>query len=117
MAVLISGNQIIGAKTGILAPADADMQVISNSFQGVKTAVHLYQPLPLKKLGIPANAPMDQVNEALEAFKRIPNASVEQATSAISASRLGQWLGNAEKIAKVANSLVLMAKAGSDFLK
>jgi len=114
MPPLVFGNNIYGAKVGVQAPANADVDIINNNFHGVEVAVNFKEPITLEMLGIPIGAPSDQVSELVREFRKTPDASVEQATAIVNASRLGQWLGNAEKVAKVANSLVALVKAGQD---
>ena len=114
MPPLVSGNNIFGGKVGVQAPADSDARILTNNFYDVEVAVNLKPPITLEMLGIPVGAPADQISELVREFRKTPDASVEQATAIVTASRLGQWLGNADKIAKVANSLVALVKAGHD---
>ncbi|WP_155274243.1 hypothetical protein [Pseudomonas chlororaphis] len=117
MAILISGNKLSGGKTGILLPSDANVTITSNDLVNFDVGIHLFDPALFGYLGLPKDAPIEQVVDVVDAIKAKPNTSNEEAVSIVSASRLGKWLGNAETVTKVATSILELVKSGSDLLK
>jgi len=117
MAVIIEGNDIRGADVGIEVPSNADIKIIENKLRDVGKGISVYDPEVQKVLGIPAGAPKDQVEEVVKELEKNPNASPEEMTAVVTASRLGKWLGNADLILKVTTGLIAAVKAGGELLK
>lgn len=117
MGVLIEGNDIRGAGIGIEVPSNAEIKIIANKLQDVGKGISVYDPEVLKLLSIPVDAPKDQVEEVVKELQKNPDASPEEMTAVVSASRLGKWLGNADLILKVSTALIALVKAGVELLK
>jgi hypothetical protein len=70
MAVTIEGNDISGADIGIEVPSNADIKIIANKLRDVGKGISVYDPEVLKVLGIPADAPTDQVEEVVKELQK-----------------------------------------------
>lgn len=117
MSILIEGNDIQGATTGIRVPNSGDITIKINKFRDVGTAIDVYDPAFARLLGLPNTVPQNEISELVSKLKKNPDASDEEIAKVVASSKLSKWLGNSDLLLKVTSGFIALVRTGFELFK
>lgn len=114
MGLTLENCTIINCGTAVSAPSTADIIAKGTVIQNCGKGFDLYDPSTLRRLDIPTDVEKEEIKSVIEELKKNPNATEQEMTATVANSKLGVFLGGAERVTKVAASLIAVVKAGVD---
>jgi len=92
-------------------PTNIDLSVKRTNFDGVGKVMDVYvSAVDLPALGLPADTPIDLVQEVIATLQAASSQPLAEQKRLIESSRLWTWLGNAASVATLGPLLMEVAK-------
>ncbi|WP_024640758.1 hypothetical protein [Pseudomonas syringae] len=117
MAIKFEDNIIIGCGTMIRAPSDTEIDAKRNIVRNVGKVLDLYEPAAREKLDIPAEATAEDIESVVNELRENPTATPDESAAVVAKSKIGQLIGDPEKLIKFSASIIAIAKSGVELIK
>ncbi len=117
MAIKFEDNIIIGCGTMIRAPSDTEIDAKRNIVRNVGKVLDLYEPAARQSLDIPAEATAEDLEAVVNELRKNPSATPEESAAVVAKSKIGQLIGESERLTKFIASAIVIAKSGVELYK
>lgn len=110
MAIKLTDVDIIGFKTAISIPHDAELEYSGGKIMGTEFGIVQRDPPSFfATIGLPKDTPYDVLLTALMLLRDNPDAPMERKTELLETSKLGPYLQNSANAATTVTGLAALA--------
>lgn len=112
MAIKLTNVDIIGFKTAVSIPHDAELEYNGGKILGTEFGIVQRDPPSFfAKIGLPKDTPNDALLMALMLLRANPDAPIERKTELLETSKLGPYLQNSANAATAVTGLATLANS------